>query len=189
MATQQYMNSDKFSYDWTWIWWTTDLRQFSYHGFSYKLLLRPPLFLDLQESSHRKMFLEMSILEKKVNFLETTWSDSNVLILSNQNTWEMAANTHHNKDIRKAVDNLIRVVQASSCKFNNLRSNERLRASGMATLLHDYKPLDTALKINVFTVCCSDYVWYVRATWVRAGLLLHFSHSQLTLRGLALAIA
>ena len=70
----------------------------------------------------------------------------------------MAANTHRNEDIRKAVDNLIRIVQASSRNFSNLRSNERLRASGMATLLHDYKPSDTALKINVFTVCCSDYV-------------------------------
>ena len=92
----------------------------------------------------------------------------------------MAANTHRNKDIRKAVDNLIRVVQnsansegeipvagrnsisisnsssssssksissvmertrsmiqASSRNFNCLRSNERLRASGKATLLHE----------------------------------------------------
>ena len=92
----------------------------------------------------------------------------------------MAANTHRNKDVRKAIDNLIRVVQnspnseeeipvtgsnsistsnsilisssnsvssvmertrsmiqASSHNFKCLRSNERLRASGKATLLHE----------------------------------------------------
>ena len=93
---------------------------------------------------------------------------------------KMAANTHRNEDIRKAVDNLIRVVQssansegempvagsnsistsnsisssisnsissvmertrsmiqASSRNFNRLRSNEKLRGSGKATLLHE----------------------------------------------------
>ena len=93
---------------------------------------------------------------------------------------KMAANTHRNEDIRKAVDNLIRLVQnsanskgeipiawsnsistsnsisisssnsvssvmvttrsmiqASSRNFNRLRSNERLRASGKAILLHE----------------------------------------------------
>ena len=99
-----------------------------------------------------------------------------MLILSNQK----AANTRRNEDIRKAVDNLIRVVhntassegealiagdnsistwnsissnssnsissvteqtqrmiQASSRNLNRLRSNERLRASGKLTLLHE----------------------------------------------------
>ena len=92
----------------------------------------------------------------------------------------MAANTHRNEDIRKAVNNLIRVVQNStnsegempvagsnsistsnsisssssnsissvmertrsmiqalSRNFNRLRSNEKLRGSGKATLLHE----------------------------------------------------
>ena len=92
----------------------------------------------------------------------------------------MAVNSHRNGDIRKAVDNLIRVVQnsansegetpvtesnsispsnsisgsrsnsvssvvertpsmiqASSRNLNHLRSNERLRASDMTTLLHE----------------------------------------------------
>ena len=99
-----------------------------------------------------------------------------MLILSNQK----AANTRHNEDIRKAVDNPIRVVhntassegetliagnnsistrnsissnssnsissvtertrrmiQASLRNLNRLRSNERLRASGKLTLLHE----------------------------------------------------
>ena len=93
---------------------------------------------------------------------------------------KMAANTHRNKDVRKAIDNLIRVVQnspnseeeiqvtgsnsistsnsilisssnsvssvmertqsmiqASSHNFKCLRSNERFRASGKTTLLHE----------------------------------------------------
>ena len=39
----------------------------------------------------------------------------------------------------------------------------------------NYKSLDTVLKINVFTACCSDYVWYVRATWVSREVASFFS--------------
>ena len=38
----------------------------------------------------------------------------------------------------------------------------------------NYKLLDIALNMNVFTVCCFDYVWYVRATWVSRAVASFF---------------
>ena len=141
-----------------------------------------------------------------------------MLILANQNWRQMVANTRRNKDIRKAVDNLIRVVhntansegetliagnnsistsnsissnssnsissvterprhmiQASSRNFNRWDPMKNLEHHVNWHHFMNYKSLDTVLKLNVFIACCSDYVWYVRATWVSRVIASFFS--------------
>ena len=134
-----------------------------------------------------------------------------MLILANQNWRQMVANTRRNKDIRKAVDNLIRVVHNTAnsegetliagnnsiSTSNSISSNSSNSISSvterprhmiqawdpMKNLEHhvnwhhfmNYKSLDTVLKLNVFIACCSDYVWYVRATWVSRVIASFFS--------------
>ena len=130
----------------------------------------------------------------------------------------MVANTRRNKDIRKAVDNLIRVVHNTAnsegetliAGNNSINTITAFQATvvtvflvwrreldtwfrlhhvisiawdPMKNLEHhvnwhhfmNYKSLDTVLKLNVFIACCSDYVWYVWATWVSRVIASFFS--------------
>ena len=69
--------------------------------------------------------------------------------------------------ISSVMDRTQSMIQASSLNLTVLDPRKSFDYQVWRHYFMNYKPLDTALKINVFTVFYSDYIWYVRGTWVR----------------------